>query len=56
MQLKSGATTVQSTVAGALGSGTWTWLYRTDITDPNTGVAWTPVGVNSVQIGPTVVS
>jgi hypothetical protein len=56
MQLKSGATTVQSTPAATLSPGVWTWLYRTDLTDPNTGAAWTPTGVNSAQIGPIIIS
>jgi hypothetical protein len=56
MQLKSGSTTVQSTPAGSLSAGVWTWLYRTDVTDPNTGAAWTATAVNSAQIGPIIVS
>jgi hypothetical protein len=56
MQLKSGSTTVQSTPAGGLSAGVWTWLYRTDIVDPNTSAAWTATAVNSAQIGPVIVS
>lgn len=52
VQLKSGATTVQSTSTLLLTS--WGWLYRTDLTDPATGSAWTTTGVNNVTIGPIV--
>jgi hypothetical protein len=55
IQLKSGVTTVQSTNGSAL-STTWAGMWRTDLTDPATGAAWTPAGVNNVQIGPVVVS
>jgi len=54
VQLRSGGTTVQSTSTAL--SSSWGWLWRTDVTDPNTGSAWTPTGVNNAQIGPTVVS
>jgi hypothetical protein len=47
---------VQSTPAAGLSPGVWTWLYRTDIVDPNTSAAWTPTGVNSAQIGPIIIS
>jgi hypothetical protein len=50
VQLKSGATTVQSTSTAL--STTFGWLWRTDATDPATGAAWTPVAVNNVSIGP----
>jgi hypothetical protein len=52
VQLKSGATTVQST--STLLSSSWGWLWRTDLNDPNTSAPWTAVGVNGVQIGPVV--
>jgi hypothetical protein len=55
VQLKSGATTVQSPGFG-MPTGTWTWAYRTDVTDPATGSAWTPTAVNSAQVGPIVTS
>jgi hypothetical protein len=29
-------------------------MYRTDLTDPATGAAWTAAAVNAVQVGPTV--
>lgn len=54
VQIKSGGTTVAST-ATLLGTN-FGWLYRTDVVDPATGAAWTPVGVNNVQIGPVVTS
>jgi len=50
--LKSGGTTVHSG-SGVLNT-TWGWVYRTDLTDPATGSAWTAVGVNAAQIGVTV--
>jgi len=55
VQLKSGATTVSPTAA-VLNSSSWGWVWRTDLTDPNTGAAWTAVAVNAAQIGPVVVS
>lgn len=54
VQLKSGATTVTSTAT--LLSTSFGWLWRTDLTDPNTSAAWTAAHVDSVQIGPTVTS
>ncbi|HEY2617788.1 MAG TPA: hypothetical protein VGI78_10655 [Acetobacteraceae bacterium] len=52
VQLKSGGITIASpSTALATSFG---WLWRTDQTDPNTGAAWTPLGVNGVQIGPVV--
>jgi hypothetical protein len=53
MQLKSGATTVQSTSTALSPSG-WSWLYRNDLVDPNTSAAWAPSAVDSLQIGPVV--
>jgi hypothetical protein len=54
VQVKSGGTTVASPSTAL--STTWGWLWRTDTTDPATGAAWTPTGVNNAQIGPTVIS
>jgi hypothetical protein len=54
VQLKSGATTVTSTPT--LLSSSFGWLWRTDLTDPATGSAWTAAGVNNVTIGPKVTS
>jgi len=53
--LKSGATTVASTTT-VLTTSNWQWLWRMDLTDPNTGVAWTPSAVNTAQVGPIVVA
>jgi hypothetical protein len=50
VQLKSGATTVNSGSVAL--STTWGWMWRTDLNDPATGSAWTPVGVSNAQIGP----
>jgi len=52
VQLKSGATTVTSTPT--LLSSSFGWLWRTDLTDPATGAAWTAAAVNNVTIGPKV--
>jgi hypothetical protein len=52
VQLKSGSSTVASP-STALNT-TWGWLWRTDVTDPATGAAWTATGVNNAQVGPTV--
>jgi hypothetical protein len=54
VQLKSGATTVQSTPT-LLGTN-FGWLYRTDVTDPATGLPWTSAAVNNIQCGPVVSS
>jgi hypothetical protein len=50
MRLRSGTTTV--TTGSAVLSTSWTWMWRTDTTDPNTGSAWTSAGVSAVNIGP----
>jgi hypothetical protein len=52
VQLKSGGTTVASPAVSL--NTTWGWLWRTDVTDPATGAAWTPTAVNNAQVGPTV--
>jgi hypothetical protein len=54
VQLKSGATTVASQTLAL--PTTFSWLWRTDLVDPNTGVAWTPAAVNSAQIGPIIIA
>jgi hypothetical protein len=54
VQLKSGGATVAAPTLTLASS--WLWAWRTDLTDPNTGAAWTPAAVNNAQIGPTVVS
>jgi hypothetical protein len=55
VQLKSGATTVASPTLVLTSSG-WLWAWRTDLTDPNTGAAWTPAAVNNAQIGPVTIA
>lgn len=55
VQLKSGGTTVASPTI-VLTPSNWTWAWRHDTTDPATGVAWTAVGVNTAQVGPTVIA
>jgi hypothetical protein len=55
VQVKSGATTVASPTVVLTTSG-WQWAWRTDVTDPNTGAAWTPAAVNVAQIGPRVIA
>lgn len=52
VQLRSGGTTVASTSTAL--STSWGWLYRTDLTDPATGAAWTVAGANGALVGPTV--
>jgi len=54
-QLKSGGTTVASPTVVLTTSG-WQWAWRTDTTDPATGAAWTPIGVNNAQVGPVVIA
>jgi hypothetical protein len=56
LQLKSGGTTVQAPNGQTLSAGLWASLWGTYLTDPATGTAWTPTGVNNVQIGPVVLS
>ena len=51
VQLKSGATVAASPTL-TLSTPGWGWAWRTDLTDPNTGAAWTPAAVNNAQIGP----
>lgn len=55
VQLKSGAATVASPTLVLTTSG-WQWAWRMDLTDPNTGAAWTPAAVNNAQIGPKVIA
>jgi hypothetical protein len=55
VQMKSGATTVASPIIVLTTSG-WTWAWRMDLTDPNTGAAWTAAAVNNIQIGPKVIA
>ena len=50
-----GATTVTSPTLVLTTSG-FLWMWRIDVTDPNTGAAWTPAAVNIVQIGPKVIA
>lgn len=52
VQLKSGATTVQSTALVL--SASFQWTERIDLVDPNTSAAWTIAAVNAAQIGPRV--
>ena len=52
LQLKSGATTVQSTTLTLATSFQYT--SRVDIVDPATSAAWTAAAVNAVQVGPYV--
>ena len=52
VQLKSGATTVQTTSTAL--TTAFINIWRTDVTDPNTSAAWTATAVDSVQIGPIV--
>jgi hypothetical protein len=55
VQLKSGATTTASSTLTLSLTG-WLWAWRLDTTDPNTGAAWTPAGVNAATIGPKVIA
>jgi hypothetical protein len=54
-QIKSGATVVASPTV-VLTTSNWQWAWRTDVTDPATGAAWTPAGVNNAQPGVTVIA
>lgn len=53
--LKSGPTLV-ATATTVLTTSNWTWTWRTDSVDPNTGAPWTAGAVNTAQIGVTVVA
>lgn len=48
VQIKSGGTTLQTNMVL---NTVWGWATRTDLVDPDTGAAWTAVGVNNAQIG-----
>jgi hypothetical protein len=50
--LKSGAT--QVTGPDTVLSSTYTYLYRVDAVDPNTGTTWTLANLNAVQVGQKV--
>jgi hypothetical protein len=52
LQLKSGVATVQS--PSTILPSSFNWLWRIDTLDPATGVAWTPLAVETVQIGPVI--
>lgn len=52
MQMKSGSATAVQSPSTALTAGTWQWLWRNDLTDPNTGSAWVSSAVDAIQIGP----
>ena len=52
VQVKSGGTTVQSTALSLSNNFLWSW--RSDLTNPNGGAAWTNTTVNALQIGPVV--
>jgi hypothetical protein len=52
VQMKSGGVTVSS--GSQFIPTIWWWLWRNDLVDPATGAAWTPIGVNNAQLGPTV--
>jgi hypothetical protein len=54
VQIKSGGTTVASPTL-ALTTG-FLWAWRTDVTNPATGTAWTAGAVDSVTIGPVTVT
>jgi hypothetical protein len=55
MRIKSGSTTVASPTLTLTNSG-WQWAWRMDLTDPNTGSAWTAANADNCQIGPVVIS
>jgi hypothetical protein len=52
LRTRSGATDANG--ADTVLSSTYTYLSRVDTVDPATGVAWTPAGVNALQIGQKV--
>lgn len=54
VQLKSGATTVNTPTLTLTTS--WQWAWRIDTVNPNGGAAWTPAAVDALQLGPTVVA
>lgn len=55
VRLRSGSATVSAPTV-VLTPGTWQWSWRIDVTDPNTGAAWTTAATNAVNIGPLVVA
>jgi len=54
LRLKSGATEVGGTDTNP--SATYTYTYRVDTTDPNTGAAWSGAAINALQLGVKVTS
>jgi hypothetical protein len=53
IRVKSGGITVQHSNPILLHT-VWGWMWRMDITDPNTGAAWTNAAVDSLQVGPLI--
>lgn len=55
VHLDSGSASVDTPTA-VLSTSNWSWLWRNDTVDPNTGQPWTQVALNNVTFGPVVVS
>jgi len=56
MRLKSGTTNSAGSVASIAPGTTYGWASTYFGTDPNTGAAWTPAGLNAAQAGVRVAS
>jgi len=54
VQLKSGSTVVQASEPAL--TMNWSWVWRADQVDPNTGLTWTAEAVDASEIGPILVS
>ena len=55
VQVKSGGTVAQSPPITP-NAASWSWVSRTDLVDPHTGVTWTRDAVDAIQVGPVLVS
>jgi hypothetical protein len=56
VQLKSSATTVQAPNGQTLLNTSFGWVWGAYLNDPNTGAGWTASAVNSLQVGPKVLT
>ena len=52
MQMVVGSTTVAST--STVLTPSWTWLWRTDLRNPDTSAPWIASDVDNLQFGPKV--
>jgi hypothetical protein len=51
LRINSGGTDDGGSLTGQTPGTSFTWLTSLFPTDPNTGTAWTPTGLNAAQVG-----